>query len=121
MADIALNIKKQSFLHTYRKDNWWVEPLTVLSVFGGFIVYATWAAFQGTNYWYSAGVVEGFGGYLSPFYSPLVYIKEGVQGGAPMAHALLGSWPSWWPAFLPSSPAFFILAFPGLFRFTCYY
>ena len=31
------------------------------------------------------------------------------------------AFPSWWPWFLPASPAFLILAFPGSFRFTCYY
>src|SRR5690606_28290984 len=37
--------------------------------------------------------------------------------------ALFGEWPAWWPDFplLPASPALLILAFPGLFRFTCYY
>jgi hypothetical protein len=84
-------------------------------VFGltAFIIYSTWAAFQAENYYAFS--------YLSPFYSPLIFIQEGVQGGAPLDHAWLGAWPTWWPEFLPASPAFFILAFPGAFRFTCYY
>ena len=85
-----------------------------------FIVYATWAAFQGNYYWYSAGT-EGFGGYLSPFYSPVVYVQESAAGAAPLGHALLGPWPKWWPAWLPASPALLILIFPLSFRFTCYY
>jgi hypothetical protein len=119
MAELSLNLHKKSFGATFRSDKWWVEPMTVLLGLSFFIAYLTWAAFQGNNYWY--GSHSGFGGYLSPLYSPLVYIKEGVQGSAPVHHALLGSWPSWWPNFLPASPAFLILIFPGLFRFTCYY
>jgi hypothetical protein len=34
---------------------------------------------------------------------------------------MFGPKPSWYPAFLPFSPAFFILWIPGLFRLTCYY
>ena len=36
-----------------------------VSVLGAFVVYATWAAFQGNHYEY--------GPYLSPFYSPLLF------------------------------------------------
>ena len=118
MTDISARLSKSSFASTFRVDNWWVGPLAVFLGFTAFIVYVTWASFQGNHYFVGAG---GFGGYLSPFYSPLIYIQEGVAGAAPMSHALLGSWPEWWPAFLPASPAFFILMFPGLFRFTCYY
>jgi len=104
MSDTVFDFKKKSFAQTLRSDKWWIEPALVLFGLSAFIVYSTYAAFQGTNYWYSAGV-EGFGGYLSPFYSPLIYIKEGVAGGAPLAHALAGSWPEWWPSFLPAPPA----------------
>ncbi len=120
MPGTAFELKKRSFAQTLRTDKWWVEPLAVLLGLGAFVVYATYAAFQGTHYWYSAGA-EGFGGYLSPFYSPLIYIKEGIAGGAPMSHALLGAWPDWWPSFLPATPALLILIFPLSFRFTCYY
>lgn len=105
---------------TWREDAWWVGPVLTCLGFTGFIIYSTWAAFQGDHYWIDGGSA-GFGGYLSPFYSPVVYVKLGVNGAVPMHHALLGSWPAWWPSFLPPSPAFFILAFPGAFRFTCYY
>ena len=47
---------------TLRQDNWWVAPLTTFTVFVAFIIYSTWRAFDGDNY-YSAP-------YLSPFYSP---------------------------------------------------
>jgi hypothetical protein len=120
MSDTAIDLKKKSFARTLRTDKWWVEPALVLFGLSAFIVYSTYAAFQGINYWYSAGV-EGFGGYLSPFYSPLIYVKEGVAGGADVSHALLGSWPEWWPSFLPATPSLLILIFPLSFRFTCYY
>ena len=70
-----------------------------------FVVYATWAAFQGEHYTY--------GPYLSPFYSPELF------GDSP--HAWFGSRPPGWPDWLPFSAALLILPFPGLFRFTCYY
>jgi len=115
----AISRHSKGFALNERTDNWWVGPLAVLGGLLAFIIYSTWAAFQGNHY--SVGMSEGFGGYLSPMYSPLVYIMEGVEGGAPLSHSLLGTWPDWWPSFLPASPAFIILGFPVLFRFTCYY
>lgn len=90
---------------TARTDTWWARPLAVFVVLSGFIVYATWAAFQGDHY--SAGP------YLSPFYSPLLF-------GDP-AHAWFGPQPAWWPMIIPFSPALLILWAPGGFRLTCYY
>ena len=43
------------------------------------------------------------------------------SSSADSPHALFGPKPSWYPSFLPFSPAFFILWIPGLFRLTCYY
>lgn len=88
---------------TARNDTWWVRPLGVFLVLTSFIIYATWAAFQGEHY--SAGP------YLSPFYSPLL-VGDGD-------HAWFGSRPPWWPLML--SPALLILWAPGGFRLTCYY
>jgi hypothetical protein len=82
-----------------------VKPAAVLLGFTAFIVYSTWAAFQGDFY--------TFGPYLSPFYSPEIF-------GA-SEHALFGPQPPWWPALLPFSPAFLILWAPVGFRLTCYY
>ncbi|PRQ05572.1 succinate dehydrogenase [Enhygromyxa salina] len=98
-----------------RKDAWWQAPIATVVVLSAFIIYATWAAFQGEYYWADP--------YLSPFYSPAVFIDSSAAGAAPIGgfHGWFGEWPSWWPAFLPASPAFFILAFPGMFRGTCYY
>ena len=93
------------FGETMRRDAWWVQPLVVFLVLGGFVVYATWAAFQNAHYTY--------GPYLSPFYSPELFGSS--------HHAWFGPRPDWWPGWLPFSPALLILPFPGLFRVTCYY
>ena len=96
-----------------RDDAWWVAPALTVFVLGSFIVYATWAALQGNHYYFHP--------YLSPFYSPVLYTDTSVPGAAPAWHAAFGQLPGWWPAAVPYSPAFFILIFPGAFRFTCYY
>jgi hypothetical protein len=98
---------------TLRRDRWWIEPALTVVVLGAFVVYATWAAFQADHYYHHP--------YLSPFYSPVLYTDPQVAGAAPVWHAALGELPAWWPGFLPYSPAFLILIFPGAFRFTCYY
>lgn len=120
MSIVASYSRKKSFLQTLRTDKWWVEPLVVLLGLGAFVVYSTWAAYQGTYYWYDAGV-SGFGGYLSPFYSPTLCIDASAAGAAPMEHAWIGGVPTWWPTWMPFSPSWLILIFPLAFRFTCYY
>ena len=105
MAHAELPLYQNSFGKTNRPDAWWIQPLIVFLVLGGFIVYATWAAFQNANY--------TFGPYLSPFYSPELFGSS--------SHALFGPQPGWWPGWLPFSPALLILWAPGGFRFTCYY
>ncbi|SVD97327.1 uncharacterized protein METZ01_LOCUS450181, partial [marine metagenome] len=104
---------KSGFGATTRTDSWWVGPALTFLGLSFFVVYATWAAFQGEHYYHAP--------YLSPFYSPVVYSDLAAAGAAPLEHTLLGAWPAWWPAFIPASPAFLILMFPGAFRFTCYY
>jgi len=96
---------------TARRDAWWVQPAVVVFMLGAFIVYATWAAFQGQHYHFAGGGAQ----YLSPFYSPEIY------GNSP--HSMFGPKPDWllWPSFLQFSPALLILWAPGGFRFTCYY
>jgi hypothetical protein len=91
---------------TSRLDGWWLQPTLTILGLGAFIVYSTWAAFQGNHYEH--------GNLLSPMYSPLLF------GDSP--HAWFGSGPpSWWPGALPFSAALLILWAPGGFRFTCYY
>jgi hypothetical protein len=105
----------RGFAGTLRKDAWWIGPLLTLVGLGAFFGYGTVRAFEGAHYFADP--------YLSPFFSPLLFVDSGVAGGAPVEHALFGGWPTWWPEFflLPASPAIFILAFPGAFRLTCYY
>ena len=105
MAEAFVQMTPRRFGQTMRPDAWWIQPLVVFTILGAFVVYATWAAFQGRNYTY--------GPYLSPFYAPELF------GDSP--HAWFGPKPGWWPGWLPFSPALLILPFPGLFRFTCYY
>ena len=111
---------KTTFFQTNRLDYWWVEPLLTGFGFLCFVIYTTWAMLQGNYYWWSAGS-EGFGGYLSPFYSPLLFIEENILGAAPLSHSFFGSWPSWMPNLIPVTPAILILAGPLSFRMTCYY
>ena len=99
MAQAVVQLTRRRFGETMRRDAWWVAPLVVFIVLGGFLVYATWAAFQNAHY--------TFGPYLSPFYSPLLF------GDSP--HAWFGRAPAWLAAI---SPALLILPFPGGFRVT---
>lgn len=98
-------LQRRSFGQTLRRDVWWLQPTAVFLGFSAFIIYATWAAFQGDHY--------TFGPYLSPFYSPEIFGNS--------VHSIFGPKPGWWPGWLPFSPAFLILWAPGGFRFTCYY
>src|SRR6478609_7429494 len=105
MSTVSAELPRRSFGETMRADVWWTQPLLVFLGLGAFIVYSTWAAFQGAHYY--------FGNYVSPFYSPE------LLGNSP--HSWFGPKPGWWPAWLVFSPALLILPFPGLFRLTCYY
>ena len=82
----------RGFGETSRRDRWWLTPLAVFVVLTSFIIYATWAAFQGQHYTY--------GPYLSPFYSPEIFGTS--------EHAWLPV-PTWWPDWLVFSPALLIL------------
>jgi hypothetical protein len=98
-------IVRRRFGETARRDAWWITPAVVFLGLSTFLIYATWAAFQGRNYTY--------GPYLSPFYSPELF------GDSP--HSWFGPKPAAWPGWLPFSPALLILPIPAFFRFTCYY
>jgi len=101
MATEAVAARRQVAPNTERRDTWWLEPLTVVVVLGGFIIYATWAALQNAHY-YAAP-------YLSPFYSPCL--------AANCEHKTLPIFGSWWNL----TPAILVLWIPGGFRLTCYY
>src|SRR2546422_7910527 len=70
MTTSVRDLQERGFGATLRRDAWWVAPALTALVLGSFGIYATWAAWTGTNY--------EWGPYLSPFYSP--YIQT-----------------SWWP------------------------
>src|SRR5437867_2476145 len=103
MAHIDVPLVRSRFGETSRADHWWVQPLLVFLGLSSFILYSTWAAFQGNHY--------RFGPYLSPFYSPE------MLGDA--QHAWFGEKPAWIPAWVTA--AMLILWAPGGFRLTCYY
>src|SRR6516225_10416201 len=105
MDQAGVVLKRRGFGETARGDVWWGQPLVVFLGLSAFVVYATWAAFQGNHYQY--------GPYLSPFYSPLLF------GDSP--YSWFGPKPGWWPGALPFSAALLILWAPGGFRVTCYY
>src|SRR6266516_2154784 len=92
MADSPPVLPESLLGSTLRRDSWWVEIIPVVVLLGGFGIYATLRAFEGTYY--------SWGPYLSPFYSPLI---------DPQHH--------WWH----HSPALLILLGPLGFRATCYY
>jgi hypothetical protein len=87
---------------TLRRDAWWVPPAITFVVLGTFVVYSTWAAFQGSHYFVDP--------YLSPFYSPCLVSRCADH----VTPTIFGNW---WAI----SPAIAILPFPLLFRATCYY
>ena len=104
MASNLVQITRRGFGETTRRDLWWLPSLLTFLGFSAFIVYSTWAAFQGEHY--------RFGPYLSPFYSP------DLLGSAT---AWFGPKPGWIPTWIPFTGALLILWAPGGFRFTCYY
>lgn len=85
-----------------RQDRWWVEPLLVVVVLGGFGLYSLWVALQDANYYADP--------YISPYYSPCLAVHCGAAATLP----ILGAW---WVI----SPAILILWIPLGFRATCYY
>jgi hypothetical protein len=105
MSLMKVSIEGRHFARTARRDAWWLQPLAIFLGLSAFIIYATWAAFQGEHY--TAGP------YLSPFYAPELF------GDSP--HTWFGPKPDAWPGWLPWSPALLILWAPGGFRLTCYY
>jgi len=105
MTNAAMALRTRQFGQTMRTDLWWIQPLLVFMGLSTFVLYSTWAAFQGVHY--------HFGPYLSPFYSPEIFGES--------THAWFGVKPGFWPQWMPWSPAFLILWAPAGFRMTCYY
>ena len=89
MDGVSVPLTRRGFGQTTRRDAWWTTPAAVFTILSAFVVYATWAAFQGQYY--------HWGPYLSPFYSPELF------GDSP--HAWFGPKPAFWPDWLPFSAA----------------
>ncbi|HEV8671646.1 MAG TPA: succinate dehydrogenase [Candidatus Limnocylindria bacterium] len=84
-----------------RHDRWWIEPLFIVLVLGGFGLYAFVVSIQNAYYYFDP--------YLSPFYSPCL-----TTGCVHPTFAVIGDWYN-------LSPAFLIVGSPLAFRATCYY
>ncbi len=65
MTHVEVPLSRPRFGQTMRRDRWWASPGVVFLGLSAFIVYSTWAAFQGAHY--------AVGPYLSPFYSPELF------------------------------------------------
>jgi len=76
---LRAHVGAPGFGATERLDRWWVAPAAGAVALAVFVVYATWAAFVGTDY--------RFGPYLSPFYSP--YLRP---ASFPLSASLLVLW-----------------------------
>jgi hypothetical protein len=93
---------------TLRTDKWWLEPAITFGVLFSFIIYATFRAFEGANYYKDH--------LISPFYSPCLSeacVPEATIGGFTPVSAEIFNF--------ALSPALIILIFPLGFRMTCYY
>ena len=93
---------------TLRTDKWWLQPLLTFGVLFSFVIYSTFRAFEGANY-YKDHLV-------SPFYSPCLsqacIPETTVFGWTPISAEIFN---------FALSPALIILIFPLGFRMTCYY
>jgi hypothetical protein len=87
---------------TLRTDRWWLQPSATFVVFSAFVVFATYRAFAGDNFYSEP--------YMSPFFSPC--ISHACHGSSSLPVIA-----DWWRL----SPALIILIFPLGFRLTCYY
>jgi len=79
MTETTAPPPKIAFMDTHRGDAWQVGPIATAIGLLAFVVYSTWAAFQGEYY--------EWGPYLSPFYSPLIDVDWW-----PMSPAFLILW-----------------------------
>ena len=97
-----------------RVDYWWLAPAATAIGLIVFFGYLTFRAFNATYVWFDPYISPTV---APPFFTPL----SGYPGAVPVDHAWFGAFPSWWPPFLPQSPAFFAPALAIAFRLTCYY
>src|SRR3954468_20069960 len=88
---------------TARRDNWWVGPLLTFLGLSAFLIYGTWAAWQGAYYeirkdrnnFHEKGN-KPIAPYLSPLFSPLIYDPNGESPHAWIKGDIRPTWlPSW--------------------------
>ena len=93
---------------TLRTDKYWLQPAITFGVLFSFVIYATFRAFEGANYYKDH--------LISPFYSPCLSkacVPEAtIFGWTPVSAEIFN---------FALSPALIILIFPLGFRMTCYY
>jgi hypothetical protein len=131
MAQASTVPVQEGFGVTARRDPWWLGPAAVFLGLSAFLIYGTWAAYQDSDFEireqggdhakFHAPDNKAIAPYLSPFYSPLIYDPSPPSSRSHHAWYHGDLRPAWLPTWFPFSAAFLILAFPGLFRFTCYY
>ena len=73
---------------TLRKDTWWVEPVVTVVVLTAFVVYSTWAAFVGKDYYAGADLHRDL---ISPFYSPVHRQQLRARAATPSARCRSGT------------------------------
>ena len=111
---LGLGGHRDAFAGNARNDPWWLGPVATAFGLTLFFGYLFVRAFQATYVWYEP--------YVSPTVAPPLFTPEsGYPGAVPVDVAWFGAFPSWWPRFVPQSPAFFVPGFAIAFRFTCYY
>src|SRR5262249_16290377 len=125
MTQLSTLGKQEGFGVTARRDAWWVGPsLTVIGL-SAFLIYGTWAAWQGDHFEIRrtpSGRIDWEHGrpvapYLSPFFPPPLYDPISPHAWFQQDWKANLGLPGWFPF----SAGLLILAFPGLFRLTCYY
>lgn len=91
---------------TARLDAWWLQPVIVVVVLTGFVVYATFRVFENQLYVADNGSYH----YATPFGNPdLTFLVPTALSSIPYVGPFL------------LYPAVLILPFVAGFRFTCYY
>ena len=75
---------------TLRQDTWWVQPVVTVTVLTAFVVYSTWAAFVGKNYYAGAALNRDL---ISPFYSPVHRQLLRRRGATRSGHCRSGTTP----------------------------
>jgi hypothetical protein len=114
MQTVRIDESSSGFFSTLRTDRWWLAPTATTAGLVLFFGYLTLRAFNATYVWYDP--------YISPTVAPPLFTPaSGYPGAVPVDRAWFGAFPSWWPAFVPQSPAFFLPGLAIAFRFTCYY